>query len=227
MSETTAEKRGYTLDPVTFEVLKNAFVTTVGTLEPDALGRDEQLAFYINAYNALVIKAVLAKLPIDSVMSAPGFFDREKHVVAGQEMTLNHLENEIIRSARFAEPRIHFLVNCASVGCPRRDVALLVGDGGLALALAELITAAEHAARVRAIVFNDGGYGILRRVQDQRFDGRRVGVDLQTPDYVQLAGSMGIWAAQVRSPAEMAPQLDEALQQEGPALIEIDMQALG
>jgi thiamine pyrophosphate-dependent acetolactate synthase large subunit-like protein len=50
---------------------------------------------------------------------------------------------------------------------------------------------------------------------------------LKTPDYLQLAGSMGVWAAQVRSPSEMGPQLAEALQQPGPALIEVDMQAIG
>jgi acetolactate synthase I/II/III large subunit len=115
----------------------------------------------------------------------------------------------------------------ASVGCPKREVVLLVGDGGFALALSELITAAEHGTRLRAVVFNDGGYGILRRVQDMRFEGRHFGVDLKTPDYLQLAGSMGVWAAQVRSPSEMGPQLAEALQQPGPALIEVDMQAIG
>jgi acetolactate synthase-1/2/3 large subunit len=114
----------------------------------------------------------------------------------------------------------------ASVGRPDREVVLLAGDGGLALGLAELITAAECSARLRIVVFNDKGYGILRRVQEMRFEGRHVAVDLQTPDYLQLCASMGIWAGQVRSAVEMGPQLAEALQQDGPALIEIDHHAL-
>lgn len=95
-----------------------SFAETVAESEPDSWSRDVQLAFYINAYNALVIKSVLDLWPIRGVMTVRGFFDRREHRVAGQSMTLNHLENEIIRSERFAEPRIHFLVNCASVGCP-------------------------------------------------------------------------------------------------------------
>jgi len=115
----------------------------------------------------------------------------------------------------------------ASVGCPERDVALLVGDGGFALALSELITAAEHGTRLRIVLFNDGGYGILRRVQEARFDGRHVGVDLRTPDYLQLAHSMSVWSGQVSSAVEFGPHLAEAMQVDGPALIELDMSAIG
>ena len=79
--------------------------------------RSAQLAFYINAYNILTVSAVVERFPIDSVMSVPGFFDTITHTVAGNPRTLNALENDLIR-AQFSEPRIHFAVNCASVGCP-------------------------------------------------------------------------------------------------------------
>jgi hypothetical protein len=92
-------------------------VATVSEAEPDAWSREEQLAFYINAYNALTVDAVLDRWPITSVMRVRGFFDRILHMVAGREMTLNQLEGDIIR-ARFRDPRIHFVVNCASVSCP-------------------------------------------------------------------------------------------------------------
>ena len=85
----------------------------------------------------------------------------------------------------------------ASIGRPDRQVVLLVGDGGFASALAELATACQEQARVTVVLFNDGGYGILRNLQDAHFDGRRFGVDLTTPDYVELGRSFGVWAGQV------------------------------
>ncbi|MEM9861365.1 MAG: DUF547 domain-containing protein [Myxococcota bacterium] len=79
--------------------------------------RDDQLTFFINAYNALTVSAVIERWPLDSVMNVDGFFDGITHDVAGEAITLNTLENERIR-ATFGEPRIHFAVNCASVSCP-------------------------------------------------------------------------------------------------------------
>ncbi|MBV9134469.1 MAG: thiamine pyrophosphate-binding protein, partial [Chloroflexi bacterium] len=115
----------------------------------------------------------------------------------------------------------------AAIGQPQREVVLLVGDGGFMTGLGELATAAEAGARLRVVVFNDGGYGILRNLQDAHFDGRRFGVDLLTPDFVSMAQSFGVWSAQVRQAAEMGPVLKEALQQQGPSLIEVDVAAVG
>jgi len=115
----------------------------------------------------------------------------------------------------------------ASIGRPHRQVVVLVGDGGFASGMAELATASQEHARVTVVLFNDGGYGILRNLQDAHFDGRRFGVDLTTPDYLELGRSFGVWAGQVRSAVELRPQLIEALQQRGPALLEVDMAAVG
>ncbi|MCP4499105.1 MAG: DUF547 domain-containing protein [Deltaproteobacteria bacterium] len=79
----------------------------------------KKLAFYINAYNALVINAVLQH-SLDKgrrrVLSVQGFFDKKLHRVRGKNLTLNALEEKFIRNA--GDPRIHFVVNCASVDCP-------------------------------------------------------------------------------------------------------------
>ena len=96
-------------------------VSAVAEADPAAEESDAgRLAFYINAYNILTVSAVLERFPIASVMDVPGFFDAATHRVAGAEMTLNGLENDIIRG-QFHEPRIHFAVNCASTGCPWLD----------------------------------------------------------------------------------------------------------
>lgn len=97
--------------------LLDAYVHAIGTADPSRWTRDEQLAFYLDAYNALTVHAVIARWPLRSVMDVQGFFDRVEHRVAGRAMTLNHLENEVIR-AGFRDPRIHFAVNCASASCP-------------------------------------------------------------------------------------------------------------
>ncbi len=93
----------------------------VGTADISKMGRDAKLSFYINAYNVLTLKAVIDRYPIKSVMDVknPDFFKGIKHKVAGEEMTLDVLENERIRGAEFGEARIHFVVNCASASCPR------------------------------------------------------------------------------------------------------------
>ena len=115
----------------------------------------------------------------------------------------------------------------AAIGQPDREVALIAGDGGFVTAIGELATAVQERARLRVILFNDGGYGILRGLQDAHFDGRRFGVDLVMPDFVRTAESFGCWSGQVRSAAEMGPLLKEAQQHAGPAVIEVDMAAVG
>ena len=115
----------------------------------------------------------------------------------------------------------------AAIGQPAREVALLVGDGGFITAVGELATAVQERAHLRVVLFNDGGYGILRNLQDAHFEGRRFGVDLLTPDFLKTADSFGVWSGQIRSASEMGPVLKEALQHDGPSLVEVDMQAVG
>lgn len=78
----------------------------------------EQLAFHLNAYNAWILHEAVAKYPTKSVRDlAFTFFLTNRITVAGTKMSFNRLEKDIIRP-RFAEPRIHFALNCASRSCP-------------------------------------------------------------------------------------------------------------
>ena len=79
--------------------------------------RDEQLAFWINGYNARVLQVVAGAWPVASIQDIPGVFKTSSFTLQGQTLTLDRLENEIIR-ARFKEPRIHFALNCAAKSCP-------------------------------------------------------------------------------------------------------------
>ena len=102
----------------------SGFVKAVGKANVASAGKDAQLAFYLNAYNALVIHSIVEKYPIKSVMKVDGFFKKEKHGVAGKKMTLDDLENKVIRP-EFKDARIHFVLVCGAKSCPRllRDAA--------------------------------------------------------------------------------------------------------
>ena len=79
----------------------------------------DALAYWINAYNAYVLFAVTERPQMKSVNDAPAdFFYWTQYVFGGQAHSLYAVENDIVRD-EFAEPRIHFALNCASAGCPR------------------------------------------------------------------------------------------------------------
>lgn len=93
-------------------------VDAIATQNVSSLGQKEQLAFYLNAYNAWIIHEVLEKYPTKSVKDTLfTFFTGKRIKVAGEEMSFNRLEKEII-IPRFKEPRIHVALNCASQSCP-------------------------------------------------------------------------------------------------------------
>ncbi|MCA9666384.1 MAG: DUF547 domain-containing protein [Myxococcales bacterium] len=94
----------------------DAYVASVGKSKPGG-SKKAKLAFYINAYNATVIKAIVDRYPISSVMKVKGFFDKVKHKIAGRMMTLNQLENGVIRPT-FKDARVHFALVCGARSCP-------------------------------------------------------------------------------------------------------------
>lgn len=111
----------------------NAFLREIEAVtqeEYDHWSRDEKLAFWINAYNALAIKMVIDHYPLkkglswqalifpeNSIQQIPNVWDKKFLNVLGKKISLNFIENEILRK-EFAEPRIHFALVCASLGCP-------------------------------------------------------------------------------------------------------------
>jgi len=74
-------------------------------------------AFYINAYNINVIDQAVALYPLNSVQSAPRFFDRKVITVAGQQLSLNQLEKEKLLKP-YSDARFHFVLVCGAIGCP-------------------------------------------------------------------------------------------------------------
>ena len=96
----------------------NNLVKQIASTTLENFDTKSQKAFYLNAYNILVIKSVIAKYPISSPMDVDGFFDKQTHTLAGKKITLNDIENKIIRP-QFKDSRIHFALVCAAKGCPK------------------------------------------------------------------------------------------------------------
>ena len=97
-----------------------AYLDLLAFADPEELSYNERLTFWINAYNAFVIKGVINHYPITSVRKVKlfnGFFFRLKFQVAGKMYTLNQIEHDIIRT-EFVDPRVHFVLVCASSSCP-------------------------------------------------------------------------------------------------------------
>lgn len=114
----------------------------------------------------------------------------------------------------------------AAVGRPDEHVVVLVGDGGLAVHLGELLTLAQERVRLTVLVFNDRGYGVLRNMQDAQGK-ERAGVDLFTPDFHGLAAATGLGYDLIRDVASAQPKLEAAFGADRPTLVEVDVEALG
>ena len=92
-------------------------VSYLGTASVEGLDVKTTQAFYINAYNLLVIEGVTKVHPINSVLDVGGFFDTKKHLVVGKKITLNQLEKDLLLK-QFKDARFHFVLVCGAVGCP-------------------------------------------------------------------------------------------------------------
>ena len=107
------------------------------------------------------------------------------------------------------------------VGAPDKVVMSINGDGGFGFCLNELATQAQYGIASITLVFNDGAFGNVKRIQQENFDGRTISSDLKNPDYVKLAEAFGVTGRRTDSPAGLATHLDEAIKANEPTLIEI------
>ncbi len=85
--------------------------------KPKFDNKDQELTYWINAYNALVIKGILDGGSPSTFFSRQSFFKGDTYELAGMQINLNDLEHKVI--IPIGEPRIHFAINCASSSCPK------------------------------------------------------------------------------------------------------------
>lgn len=116
---------------------KQALVDYIDRLQAtsvSALDRNEQLAFWINLYNAETIRVILDNIPVDTIRAIKsGPFDFKgpwndiRLNVEGTPLSLDDIENKIVRPV-FKDPRIHYGLNCAAIGCPSLRAEAFKGD---------------------------------------------------------------------------------------------------
>ena len=111
------------------------YLTALEQVAVTTLNRDEQLAYWINFYNALTVKVVLDHYPVASIRDidiSPGFFadgpwDAKLVTVEGVALSLNDIEHRILRPV-WKDPRVHYTINCASIGCPNLQAFAFTGE---------------------------------------------------------------------------------------------------
>jgi hypothetical protein len=101
------------------------YLEDMAAVVPAEMNRDAQFAYWLNLYNALTVKVILDHYPVDSIMDidiSPGLFSngpwgKKLLTIDGAEVSLDDIEHRILRPI-WRDPRIHYGVNCASIGCP-------------------------------------------------------------------------------------------------------------
>ena len=105
-----------------------------------------KLAFWINAYNAFTVKLILNHYPVKSIRKISNPWGKRIWKAAGQTVSLDDIEHKILRK-EFHEPRIHFAIVCASIGCPNLQGFAYRGDkieAQLTLAAREFFASGKH-----------------------------------------------------------------------------------
>ena len=136
------------------------YVSGLQSVPISRYNKSEQLAYWINLYNAVTVKVILDHYPVESIQDidiSPGLFGRgpwgkKLLTIEGEDVTLNDIEHRILRPI-WDDPRIHYAVNCASVGCPNLQLKAFTGKKS-----EEMLEAAarEFINSGRAAWFSDG-----------------------------------------------------------------------
>ena len=107
---------------IDYDLLK-IYLTTLEGISISSFSRTEQRAFWINLYNAATVNLILEHYPVESITNISfsffsfGPWDEELLTIEGEELSLNDIEHRILRPI-WQDPRIHYALNCASIGCP-------------------------------------------------------------------------------------------------------------
>lgn len=90
---------------------------TIGEIDLTGASSKEKKAFYVNAYNLLVIYQITKSYPLERPLDKEGFFDKTSYKVAGEEINLNQLESLMLKT--YNDARFHFVLACGAMSCPK------------------------------------------------------------------------------------------------------------
>ncbi len=114
-----------------------SYISDLKNTDPREYNLAEQKAYWINLYNALTVNLILDNYPVKSITKLGGFFsfgpwDKEIITIEGETLTLNNIEHGILRPI-WKDNRIHYAVNCASMGCPNLSATAFTAENTEAL----------------------------------------------------------------------------------------------
>jgi hypothetical protein len=206
--------RGLANSPADRQALDRYIASLEGTA-PSRLNRADQFAFWANLYNAVTIDVVVERYPVRSIRDikphplAIGPWGVPRVTVEGRRLSLDAIEHEIMRPT-FADPRVHYAVNCASIGCPNLQRQAFRG--------ATLEAQLDAAARAfinhpRAVQVTPRGLRLNSIYQWFRVD---FGTEAQLRTHLQRYAAPGLAAQIAASPRIAGYGYDWSLNDSGP-----------
>jgi acetolactate synthase-1/2/3 large subunit len=165
------------------------------------------------------LEAIRAELPEDGI-----FVDEVTQVGFAARLALPVYKPRTFLSPGYQDNLGWGFATALGVQDARRDVPVLAisGDGGFLYTASELSSAMRHRIPLVTVLFVDGAFGNVRRIQEERYGNRVIASDLANPDFVKFAESFGAAAERVRSPEELRRALRRGFaRRDGPTLIEV------
>src|SRR5262249_11737524 len=115
----------------------------------------------------------------------------------------------------------------AQIGAASKTVVAMCGDGGLLGNIGGLAVARQGKPPFSIFLFVVQGYGVLRNIQNAHYDGKTIGVDLQSPDFVGVAKAFGFQSERLRSADEFGQAFAKAVKSREPWMLVVDSNAIG
>jgi acetolactate synthase I/II/III large subunit len=165
------------------------------------------------------LEAIRAELPEDGI-----FVDEVTQIGFAARLAFPVYKPRTFLSPGYQDPLGWGFATALGAQDARRDVPVLSisGDGGFLFTATELATAMQHRIPLVTIVFNDGAFGNVRRIQQERYGNRLIASDLTNPDFVAFGKSFGAEAVRARTLEELRAALRRAFaRRDGPTLIEV------
>ena len=166
-----------------------------------------------------ILEAIRAELPEDGI-----FVDEVTQIGFAARLLLPVYKPRTFLSPGYQDNLGWGFATALGAQDARRDVPVLSinGDGGFMYTANELATAVRHRIPLVAVVFSDGSFGNVRRIQEENYGNRLIASDLANPDFVKFGESFGAAAERVRTPEELRGALRRGFaRRDGPTLIDM------
>ncbi len=171
-----------------------------------------------------ILEAIRAELPEDGI-----FVDEVTQVGFAARLALPVYKPRTFLSPGYQDNLGWGFATALGAQDARRDVPVLSinGDGGFMYTANELATAVRHRIPLTSVVFADGAFGNVKRIQQDQYGNRQIANDLANPDFVKFAEAFGAAAERVRTPGSLRKALRRSFKRrDGPTLIEMPVPAM-